>query len=347
MEQPKIQSKADNFTRLIYIIATLFFGCIGYFISIKAFQDNPLELGILIISLVFWVFALWGFLGIWYYYDTIKIYSDRLEVSNWGNLYHRTISFNDISGIEIEVKNSKYTTWEECTIRVNKGRKYRFNDKSYTNYLELKRNLNQKQIKDIYKNDLISKKAKFIGNAFIICFTCFLVFAPFYCIYQYVYFTIDRNSVVEIPLNLSEKSHIIKRSKGSNGLSIYIKEYPKFNFSIYDIPYSATNTVGFIENTEGGNKVYLMFKKEEYQQKLSKEKEVTFWNKYFNYYRIDVYGIRDDKKTYLTLEDYITESKSSNRTIFLWLLALIFLMAFLMREEISKAIFKKPKRRKY
>jgi hypothetical protein len=346
MEQPIVQSKADNFTRLIYVVAALLFGCLGYFISSKAFQQEPLELGILILSLVFWVFALWGFFGIWYYYDALKIYSDRLEVTNWGNLYQRKIYFNDIIGIEIEVKNSKYTTWEECTIRVNKGRKYRFYDKSYENYLELKKNLNQKQLKDIHKKYLIPKGTEFIENAFI-CFTCLLVFAPFYLIYQYEYFTIERNSLVEIPLNLSEKSHIIKRAKGSNGLSISIVEYPKFDFSIYGTAFAAANQVDFVENTEGGKKVYLMFDKEEYQQKLSKEKEVTFWNKYFSYYRVDVYGIRDDKRTYLTLEDYITQSKSQYKSILLLFFIFILFIVFQMRKDIKKAIFKKSKRRKY
>jgi hypothetical protein len=346
MEQPIVQSKADNFTRLVYVITTLFFGSAGYFVSNKAFQQHPIELGILILSLVLWGGALLGFLGIWYYYDAIKIYSDRLEISNWGNLFHRKIYFNDIIGIEIEVKNSTHTTWEECTIRVNKGRKYRFNEKNYVNYLDLKKNLNQKQIKDIYKKYLMPKGIKFIENA-VICFACFLVLAPFYFMYQSKYFTIDKNTLIEIPLTIAQKPHITIGSKGSNGLSVTIKEYPKFNFNISGVAYSASNSSDFVQNTEGGNKVYLLFDKEEYQQKLSKEKEVTFWNKYFSYYKIDVYGIRDEKRTCLTLEDYLTKSKSQYEFYSFALFIFIFYMFFKMRKDIYSTILKKLKRGKY
>jgi hypothetical protein len=344
MEQPIVQSKADNFSRLIYVAATLLFGCVGYFISGKAFQQEPIELGILILSLLFWVFALWGFLGFWYYFDTIKIYSDRIEISNLSNLFQRKIYFNDINSIEIEVKNSKYSIWEECTIRVNKGRKYRFYDKSYKNYLELKKNLNQKKIKDIYKKELMPKVAIFIGKAFIICFTCFLIFIPFYLIYQSKYFTIKKETLIEIPLTLDKKPRIVEGSKGRKSLSINIKEYPKFNFNIYGVAYSASNKVDFVQNTEGSEKVYFIFDKEEYQQKLSKEKEVTFWNKYFSYYRIDVYGIRDEKRTYLTLEDYITESKYDSNSALLWVFVAILLIIFSMRKEIKDSIFRHQKK---
>jgi hypothetical protein len=310
-----------------------------------ALIKDPIDLGELMISILLFAYVISRFVKICSYYNTFKIFSDRLEISNLGGFYRRTIYFKDIKSFETEWNKDIITYKEEYSIGLKNGQSYTLYEKSYKNYFDLKKNLNQKKIKNTVKKDRLPKRVIFIENVIIICFTCLLVFIPFYLIYQYQYFTLDRNSLVEIPLNLSKKSRIIKRSKGSDGLSISIKEYPKFDFSIYGTAFSATNRVDFIEYTERGNKVYLIFDKEEYQQKLSKEKQVTFFNKYFSYYEIDVYGIRDNKRTYLTLEDYIIQKKSDSYSALLWVFVAILLIFFLMHKEIKDSIFRHQKKR--
>jgi hypothetical protein len=64
-----------------------------------------------------------------------------------------------------------------------------------------------------------------------------------------------------------------------------------------------------------------------YEKKLTKERELTFWNKTNNYKFILIYGLKDNNRAYLTLDEY-NNVKLSDSKLGVWFFLIISVFIF-------------------
>ena len=307
-----IQSKADNFYRFIYIGGFIFFCWICYLTRSAVYQE-PIELIFLIIFLFFASFALWSLIGIWIYFPTLKIFSHRLEVEYFGGIYQKTIHFKDISEVRTEYKKTEHISWHELTIRYCNKQKFKIYSTSYNNFNQIDKFLSSKRGVSLIKSVASKNKNNITDKVIIASMSILGIIGLLYFFNQSNNYELKKDDLVSIDLTLERKPSIVEGSKGSKSLEMNIKEYPDFRFNISGIAFSATDKSKFIENTEGGSKIVLTIDKEEYLQKLTKTKDITFWQKHFDYKNISIYGIKDNKQTYLTVSSYEEERKRDSK----------------------------------
>jgi hypothetical protein len=339
MEKPKVKSEINKVYRYITAIGVIFFGIFGYFITIASINTNSVEMAGVLISLVFWGFAIWSFIGFWIYYPDIRIYSDRLEISNYLGLYKKIILFSEISSIDTINKKNEKISWEECEIRTTDNKKYRIYETSYDNYTLIKIGLEKKKIRENHNRPVLIKKEKRAEKIIFLSFIIVSLYGMYYFYDKSRNYKIDDNSLIEVELTLDKKPEIIKGSKSSS-LIMSIKEFPTFEFGIYGVAFKTSKRVEFVENTEGGEKIVLTFEKDEYEQKLTKTAELTFWNKYFSYSEIKVYGIKSQKMVFLDTESYVEETKSDSKWGYWGLLVVLIYFLYSTRKETMKLLRK-------
>ena len=111
-------------------------------------------------------------------------------------------------------------------------------------------------------------------------------------------------------------------AKGGPSIKLSLKEYSNFDFEINGNAYSATYADNLVRNVKVGDTLLVDIKTDEYKKKLTKEKPLGFFDKTINYRLINVYGLRDKNKTYLTLSDYNKE-RETDAPLVSWISLLI------------------------
>lgn len=72
-------------------------------------------------------------------------------------------------------------------------------------------------------------------------------------------------------------------------------------------------------------------------QKLTKTKDITFWQKHFDYKNISIYGIKDNKQTYLTVSSYEEERKSDSKWGVIGIIGIFMYIGYeLLKKEHEK-----------
>jgi hypothetical protein len=120
--------------------------------------------------------------------------------------------------------------------------------------------------------------------------------------------------------------------KGSKSILLNLKKYPEFKFQIIGNGFQAMNIDNFLNNVKQGDTISLHILTEDFNKKITKEKELTFYDKSVNYSFIHVLGVSDKNKTYLNIYDYNKESEN-DRPWDIWLYGLVGIFL------IGRAIF--------
>jgi hypothetical protein len=163
-------------------------------------------------------------------------------------------------------------------------------------------------------------------NTFVIVFILVLFYGIYYFYNKSISYTIDRNTLFEVPLTIAHKPQLNVGGKNKS-LTIRINEYPDFNFDISGITLNASNNIEFAAKTEAGDTLFLMLDKGEYRQKLLKTEPLTFWNKRYRFMNISIFGIRTYKGVWLTTNSYVMGVRKDYK----WgVWGIIFLLIYLL-----------------
>lgn len=306
-EQVKFKSDNSFLTSfLILLLGGLGFIWLSYYLTSAALSEPyPQIVGIILGGF----FGLLGFLSIIaiYGFDSILIYSDHLKVKSIFGNTKKIIYLNDIvTWTEID-KENKYIQWTDLTLYTDRT-KYKLTSSNYKNYPELKNAIVAGKTRDLQKQN-----AWFRRNNLYYAFG-FTILGGLFSYAAYHFFLIRINDLKYSELQtiadvITNRAEIEVGSRGSRSIIIKLKSYPLFRFNIVGNGFSATHVSDYVANVKIGDTLNLDIKKDEYQMKLTKEKELGFWDKTVNYSLISVYGLRDKNYSYLTLADYNSEYK--------------------------------------
>jgi hypothetical protein len=82
------------------------------------------------------------------------------------------------------------------------------------------------------------------------------------------------------------------------------------------------NTENFIHNVKQGDTISLSILKDEFAKKITKEKELNFYDKSVNYGIISVFGVSDKNQNYLNIYNYNNEL-TSDKPYGIWMFGLL------------------------
>ncbi|MFY8109093.1 MAG: hypothetical protein ACOVO9_08875 [Bacteroidia bacterium] len=99
-------------------------------------------------------------------------------------------------------------------------------------------------------------------------------------------------------------------SKGSKSILLNLKKYPEFKFQIIGNGFQSMNIDNFLNNVKQGDTISLSIMTDDFNKKITKEKELTFYDKSVNYSFIYVLGVSDKNQNYLNIYDYNEESEN-------------------------------------
>lgn len=292
MEKLLTKSKINKLFLLVLLVGFVSFGGISYYLFQKAInQFTYWDLTFLLVSCGFGSPAFFCVAYLLLGYKNVRIFKNRVELSYLGGFFEQTVHLNELSGYWIADTNAV------ITIITKKQKKHTIREPFYDNFYEIRSQL-------VYKigRKFPTKGKVFSEKLFIAAIVLLLSSSFLYFYYKSNYYTIKTNNLTEIVVTLAQKPMMQSKNRG---IILLAKEYPEFRFNA-----NRYGTDAFISNTEAGKRVYLTLDKETYQQKLSKEKPLAFWQKHNSYNEIgNIYAVRSDKITYFTPENYIECTK--------------------------------------
>ncbi|MFN3967720.1 hypothetical protein [Flavobacterium sp.] len=276
-----------------------------------------------------------GFIGVYLIFAYIKkrsvfLYENYISF-RLGFLLKRIEVRNDaiLSWAEV-TRSNKTEKWNELTI-FTATKKYRFQSNHYNGYDLLKENItkDKPQDFDFEENQKASLNRK-IG--------LFLIFLSFILLYFSLKSLINTTKFSDnTPIVLTEQIITsglkIKRYKGSASIHLKFKDYSEFDFYI-DAHAFAGNAADFVKEVNHGDTLTISLLKEDFEKKIAKTEPLSFGDKSFNYYTINLYSISHKGKSYLSLTDYDKfnqENKQSGFWTCLCLGLLLFLIGIYLR----------------
>jgi hypothetical protein len=127
-----------------------------------------------------------------------------------------------------------------------------------------------------------------------------------------------------------------KIKRRDNSISFELSQYPNFTFQISGKIYFATHTEDFVSNVNAKDTIAIDILTDDYEKKLTRDKEMNYLDKSINYRFISIYGLRANGYTFLSLKDYNKEKKSDDR-LGVWFFGLLGMYFFyLSLRQIKK-----------
>jgi hypothetical protein len=290
--------KGNYFFKWILAIIMIGFGCFSMYSGWSDIYPQliPILVGGVILSIALVLIYTNGRI------DRLEIHKDRMEVKSLFGRMKSTIYKNEILAWTEMEKSTRSKSWK--ILRLYMGEKmYRISSNSYKNYELIKDELVEGKERDIELEIQQNKKElKQLGLVFLTA-GIFLLGIFFYQ-YSNVNKKVTAADLTTIEQVVTSPISIHKGAKGRKSIRLKLKDYPDFKFEIDNTAYQATAADAFVANVQTGDTLFVDITTPEYQMKLSKEKELGFFDKTINYRTIDVYGLRDKNHVYLTNENY-------------------------------------------
>jgi hypothetical protein len=252
--------------------------------------------------------------------DQLEIHKDRVEIKSLFGRMKPTIYKNEIlAWTEIE-KSNKGKSWKVLTLYMGE-KTYRISSNSYKNYELIKDELVEDKERDI-ELEIQQNKKELKQLGFVLLSAGAFLLGIFFYQYSNANKEITPADLTTVEQVVTSPISIQKSSKGHRSIRLKLKDYPDFKFEIDNTAYKATAADEFVANVQTGDTLFVDIARSEYQMKLSKEKELGFFNKTVNYRTIDVYGLRDKNQVYLNNENY-NENNHSNRNTGFWVVGIL------------------------
>lgn len=318
-EKPEFTSNKSLFVIIVLLFGGFGFGSLGFFLVKEAFRNTYPEIWTVAFGAFFGLTGLYSLVAL-FLIDNIEIYNNRLELKSIVGKTKKIIYYEEIiTWSEIE-KENKHQKWKDLTIYTSES-SYKISSSIYTNYSDIRQKLIRGKARDRKFEQSWNKSNNRYWAIGMFLFGALCFWGSFY-FYTNKDNRLDYSSLTSLSGTIISPVKVSSGSKTNKYIRINIKEYPEFNFDINGVAYAVTDVNSLINNVKKGDKIYVSILTKEYQSKLTKQKELSFWDKVNDYKFIQVYGIEDSSYTYLSTYDYNMESKTDNK-IGIWTLSLL------------------------
>jgi hypothetical protein len=290
----------------IWILSTLMFA-MGCFSMYMGFEDvypqlMPILAGLLLIGVGITLICMNDPI------DQLEIYKDRIEIKSLFGKTKQPIYRKEITSWTETDHRSKGKSWQALTLYLGE-KKYSLSSNIYKNYDQIKEELVQGIMRDSELEQTLKKKKFKQAGLLFLSFGIFFLGLFFYN-YSNKSKALSSTDLTRLEQVVTSPIAIHKGSKGKRSIRLRLKDYPDFKFEIDDNTFRATNAEAFVANVETGDTLFVDVITNDYQKKLTKEKELGFFDKTINYRTIDVYGLADKNNAYLSLQSYNENNQS-------------------------------------
>jgi len=319
LNEDKIKSKL-NFKNIIILVVggfgTLF---LSYYLTNNALSNEYSQISGIILGLIFGLFGVICFYSI-YNLDVLILSSDKLEINSIFGNQKKVIYLNEIISFNEIEKESKYYKWKVLTIFTSNS-KFKISSSSFENYNSFKDKLTNKKNRNIQSElEWARKSNRKHGIAFLIIGILFSF--GLFNLFKSGNQELNIKDITTIQGEIINDVEIKKGNKGKRSIEIRISEHPAFKFKLSGNSYYASNSESYVSKVKKGDLISLDIETDIYLKKITKEKQLDFWDKTINYKLISVYGLKDKNYIYLTLENYNNKRKEDS-SWGLWFLAFI------------------------
>ncbi len=314
MDKPIIITKKSFGTLIILILGFIGAGIAAYFLIKDSLLLKYYQIGGLVGGVIFGLFSLLALISI-FFIDNLKIYKDRLIVFSGLGFKKQTIYLKDINKwTEIE-KQTKHTKWKDLIIYYSEN-KYTISSSGYKNYEKIKYHVTKGKRKDEKEIKNWLDRVSYRYSIFFILFGLLVLYGAYWLQNDRIDKTDKRT--ISISGIIDNEPKIEKGSKGSRYIQVRLKEYPEFKFSISGVAFSEMYASDYVNSVKQGDSIFLTIDEGVARKKLWQTSSLGYLDKHYGWDRISVYGLRDMKKNYLSLNDYSFRDKNE-ATILFWI----------------------------
>jgi hypothetical protein len=301
MQNPLIKSQ-NTFTGnvLVLVVGAIVAPVLAWYVAQSGlrgpyWQFWPLAGGVFLLAIS--AALLWGLFSL----QRVTIYKDKVELHTiFGSLKNEYYLSDITDYMEVE-KSEKGNKWQELSLFTNRG-SFTLSSKHYSNYQQLKSSLTHGKAEDAER-----KKQRLRDKQLLTALAAGLVACVlFYVAWQQYMGTapVKTSDLRQFSGVITNQAEISRGSKGARWVTIYLKEYPGFKFEVTSKAIHAFDKSGYVSYVTTGDTLTLSVNADEYQMKLSKEKEPSFEIKHNGYSTIEVYELSDARYTYMSLDTY-------------------------------------------
>lgn len=268
----------------------------------------------------------------------IIIYANRIEVNSFFGWSKRLFFLSEINGWTIRKFRDKYSDYEILYLDINQFDRLKIRSYNYTNFHQLQSEIIKTKPKDIKLKKILEEKENTkIAITFILLGLIFLYTASQF----YLEKNLTKDDVWTIKGKLSEEIKL-EHNRRSKSLVLKLENLNEFKFSIGSLALKETFYDDLMNNFQKGDEIHITIEKNEYEKKIKKSAQMTFFDKCFHYEKIDIVEIDNNNFKYLALSDYNKTHNDNNilSVAFFGTLGLLFL-------GISIFIYKKDKIKKH
>ena len=314
MDKPIITTKKSFGTLIILILGFIGAGIAAYFLIINSLSLRYYQIGGLVGGIIFGLFSLLALVSI-FFIDSLRIYNDRLIIFSGLGFIKQTIFLKDIIKWTEFEKQTKHTKWKDLIIYYA-DKKYTISSSGYKNFEKIKYHVTKGKRKDENEIKNWEDRVTYRYSIFFILFGLLVLYGAFWVQNNRLYKT-DRKTIT-ISGIVDNEPKIEKGSKGSRYVQIILNEFPEFKFSISGIAYSEMYASDYVNSVKQGDSLFLTIDETVAKKKLWRTSSLGYLDKHYGWDRISVYGLRDMKKNYLSLNDYSVRDKNEG-TILFWI----------------------------
>jgi len=251
--------------------------------------------------------------------EIFELDDEKLVIKSILKIPKKIFFLRDIVGYNEIQKVNKYGTWHDLTIFTKKD-KHLLSSSVIFNYEEFKEILIKDKPRNFESEETWEQQtSRNFGIGFIIVGLLFSYFA--WLLFNKEVTVIKPADLTTIKATISDNLSI-SSSKSSRSVHIHIDEHPKFSFDISSMNFGATYAEELVAEVRKGDTVQIDLQTDDYTKKISKTAPLTFWDKTLSYNHIEIYGIRQGNKNFVSLEalNKIYQNEASYR----WVSVLIF-----------------------
>lgn len=300
--------KNENFYNSILLFLILFAS--STFVIYEAVTNIPfIKLGMLIIGTLILIFSI-SFLYLQLKRrNIIKITPHEILLVNF--LGKKKVIKRDELNLYFELRKKRKTKngferWFELIVTYG-SEKIKIVSKDYPNYEEIKENLiNNIILADIDIDVEINKKKELLTRLRYAVLMVLLISSFPFLLYTIINHFSNKgtpNAISGINGKISEIDYLTPtKSKIDYATVIKIEEYPYFSFEFRKEDFMEEAMYEDLKkHSFKGNKITIYISFDEFSKKISKKKQISFFEKYFNYNRIETYGIKDNYNLITTI----------------------------------------------
>lgn len=225
-----------------------------------------------------------------------------------------------------EYNKGKYNSWTTYYFILDKGKKISLIDEEYSNFhvfytqilqrIKVDSSLNEKILKtNFLKYSIIS------GVISCLIFLCTLFIYPIK--------KQENNNYIYLKSVVLKDMQLITESKRRNHFEFSVAIKPQLIFKISGSQHDAIgNKDAFVKTFQKNKPVYIGITQDDYDKRIKKIKELSTIEKYFHYYTVNVYQLKDDTNNYYIDLDVV--NKSSQESTYAVLGFIIFFGLFFL-----------------